>query len=981
MNPNQTPASYLRSLKPIVVRNGQDLHLIDEFCSSEPLLVGIDTETTGLHPVDDMPRLLQISHSGQVVIIDLNRFRPDGLAIRWEMMPEVVKLLTGPSVKVLHNAAFDLNFLAAAGLEIGGPLFDTMIASKVINAGLAHKNDLGSVVGRYLKTELPKDLQKANWSGEITEDMYGYAARDAACLPLLVSPLQSALSYARISEHITLYDVFRLEMMCLRAVASMQLRGFSFDVKQARQLRKDLLTEADNHKLAFLEALDRDIRARHPNEPEIWLPREPDGSFNTREKTSGSIRLGTKVFAGFNPRSTQQMARRFKEAGILLPPDAKGGPSLDQNILAFQRKTRPLIEQYLTWKAIATRVSHVDTLIESVSPVTGRIHANYKQMGTDTGRMSCASPNLQQVPKEGTFRGLFSACDGYTLLVADFSQVELRVAAHLSKEPIMVEAYKAGRDLHTETACRITGLSPEEITKEQRSSAKICFSGDTEVLTEEHGWVSLDSYSGGKVAQYVLPPGVEINRKVLKPGPGYVAGARAPWNGDCGAIEFVTPERYDSFYTEDVWHAADRNVDIMATGNHEILYIDAYGNAIKKPLVEVKAPRYMVAAGYKAKGGGLGVLETRLLAMVTADGSFKQAKNWVTLGFSRRRKIRRCEELLQKLGVDYATGKYSNGENQPTTFFKFKLEEAAWLLDYVDVDKNLNYETCMQDVDAIVYLTEAQYWDGKCIEGQTRDRVQVGTVVKHTADVMQAMAVTSGLPCTVHTQDNPECSDGKFYIVSYAFRTAPVWRPSWKPVEAPAQSVYCVQVASGLILIRRNGKVCVQGNCNFGLLYGAGPATLQKQAVAQYGVDMELSYAKELVLKFRDSYPTLYKWQVATGEGTTKHVLTATGRRRFLVGFNDKFTTRINTRVQGTAGDITKLALAYLWEHIEKAPSGEVYILAVVHDEIVLEVKDEWKHTWAELLQECMQRAGNEICYTVPIVAEVGMGKSWAEAK
>jgi len=642
MSPNQTPSAYLRSLKPVVVKNVQDLPLIEDFCAAEPLLVGVDTETTGLHPVDDQVRLLQISHSSQVVIIDLNGFRMSYSGICWDLLPEVVKLLTGPSVKVLHNAAFDLNFLAAAGLEIGGPLFDTMIAAKVVNAGLAYKNDLGSVVGRYLKTELSKELQKADWSGEITKEMYGYAARDAACLPLLVSPLQSALSYARISEHITLYDVFRLEMMCLRAVASMQLRGFSFDISKANELRAKLLDDGDKCKLEFLEALDQDIRARHPKEPEIWLPREADGSFNTREKTSGSIRLGTKVFAGFNPRSTQQMARRFKDAGILLPPDSKGGPSLDQNILAFQRKTRPLIEKYLTWKSKATRISHVDTLIEAVSSRTGRIHANYKQMGTDTGRMSCASPNLQQVPKEGEFRGLFSAAEGYSLLVADFSQVELRVAAHLSKEPIMVEAYKAGRDLHMETASRITGLSPEKVTKEQRSSAKIC---------------------------------------------------------------------------------------------------------------------------------------------------------------------------------------------------------------------------------------------------------------------------------------------------------------------------------------------------NFGLLYGAGPATLQKQAVAQYGVDMELPYAKELVLKFRDSYPTLYKWQIATGEGTTKHVLTATGRRRFLVGFNDKFTTRINTRVQGTAGDITKLALAYLWENVERAPSGEVYILAVVHDEIVLEVKDECITTWAPLLQECMEKAGNEICYTVPIVAEVGVGKSWAEAK
>jgi DNA polymerase I-like protein with 3'-5' exonuclease and polymerase domains len=976
---------FLKSLSPIVVRGPKDVHRLTPFLNQMVSEYAIDTETTGLHPIENRVRLIQIATNTDVVVVDLDGFRHNGeRQVDWAQ-PGLdnlrVIVQSANTIKVLQNAAFDINMLAGEGLTVGGPIFDTMVASKLINAGLANKNGLGDIVARVLKLELPKELQKADWAGEITDEMIGYAARDAAVLLRLVSPLKSSLVHSQVASDITLYDIFRLEMSCLRAVASMQFRGFNFDKPRAEALRETMQGEAEKLKLAFLEALDAQIRRKNPNSPDIYLPRESDGSFNTREKTTGSVRLGTKQFAGFNPRSNPQMAQRFKQAGILLPPDAKGNPSLDQNILAFQRKEQPLIEAYLTWKGAATLVSHVDSLLEHVAS-TGRIHGNYKQMGTDTGRLSASTPNLQQVPSDKEFRSLFIPALGYKLLVADFSQVELRVAAHLSREPRMIEAYQAGRDLHTETAMLITGKPQEAIEKAERQSAKVCFSGDTEILTAEHGWVRLDSYSGGAVAQYMLPPGVELNQRVRKPGPGYVAGARSPWNGDNGSVIFVEPLHYDSFDSTDVWHASDRNIDVTATGNHEILYIDAYGNAHKRALSEVISPYLMVAAGYKGLGElVLSELRTRLLVMVTADGSFKQSPGYVSLGFSKRRKIRRCEELLNELGITYSKNKYSNGEHQDTTFFKFKLTEASWLLDYVNTDKVLNFKNCMEHIDALTYLCEAQYWDGTCIEGSARDRIRVGTVVKETADVMQAMAVTSGLPCTVHTQDNPECTNGKFYTVSYAFRTTPVWRPSWEPVKAPDQRVYCVQVPSDLILIRRNGKVSVQGNCNFGLLYGAGPATLQKQAVAQYGIDMEFAYAKELVTKFRQAYPTLYAWQRETGEGTAKYVLTATGRRRFLVGFNDKFTTRINTRVQGTAGDITKLALANLWENIEDAPEGEALLIAVVHDEIVMEVREDQTEKWAKLLKTAMEAAGNYICFRVPIIAEVGVGDTWAEAK
>lgn len=168
---------------------------------------------------------------------------------------------------------------------------------------------------------------------------------------------------------------------------------------------------------------------------------------------------------------------------------------------------------------------------------------------------------------------------------------------------------------------------------------------------------------------------------------------------------------------------------------------------------------------------------------------------------------------------------------------------------------------------------------------------------------------------------------------------------------------------------------------NFGLLYGAGPATLQKQAIAQYGVDMSREEAGEIVDGFRTAYPTLYAWQQVEGTKTTKAVQTALGRRRMLTGFNDKYTTRINTQVQGTAGDIAKLAIAKLWDSVVAAPADEARLIAMVHDEIVLEVKEGREEHWGSVLKHAMETAGAEICSKVPIEAEVSWGKTWADAK
>ena len=168
---------------------------------------------------------------------------------------------------------------------------------------------------------------------------------------------------------------------------------------------------------------------------------------------------------------------------------------------------------------------------------------------------------------------------------------------------------------------------------------------------------------------------------------------------------------------------------------------------------------------------------------------------------------------------------------------------------------------------------------------------------------------------------------------------------------------------------------------NFGLLFGAGPGTLLKQAISQYDVDWSETDAKNIVQQWHKAYPGLRKWQLTTGEMQTKAIFTKSGRRRLcMTERSGKFTTRINTSVQGTAGDIAKGALVRVWKYL-RTYQGEARLVGTCHDEILLEVKDEHVDKWKERLVKAMENAGKWLITSVPITAEVDAGRSWADAK
>jgi twinkle protein len=166
---------------------------------------------------------------------------------------------------------------------------------------------------------------------------------------------------------------------------------------------------------------------------------------------------------------------------------------------------------------------------------------------------------------------------------------------------------------------------------------------------------------------------------------------------------------------------------------------------------------------------------------------------------------------------------------------------------------------------------------------------------------------------------------------------------------------------------------------NFGALYGAGAKTIQKQAVAQYGVDMPLREAEEKLSQWRRAYPQLIGWQKTQGNRAELQVKTLMGRRRLLVpGETDRFTVRLNTQVQGTGGDCMKAALAMLWESY-LAVNPDMRLVACVHDECVMEVPEDRVQEAMDMLKHCMEAAAYEVCITnVPIVAEPGFGDDWS---
>ena len=420
-------------------------------------VVAFDSETTGLQPELGGLRLLQIGAAGRcVVVIDCWELS----AAEWELLREFFAV---KRTYIAHNAVFDLGWLQEHGIVPQGITYCTMIASKLLNNGIPNlKHGLGFVVQRYLGHELSKELQASDWSApELSKEQLAYAAADVQALLDLDVELQDRIAVARLTT------AYALECLCLPAMAQMQRTGLPFNRVKLQELQAALEVDIERYGARFVEELD----AALPEDNK--LPRDEDGSFNLRAKAEGSVRLGTKRYAGFNINSPKQLVEKLTAVLGATPVDKDGKPSASRQALRSYAADHSVVQTYLAWKRAEKRRQMVVAMQEHQNS-DGYIRAGYLQLGAETGRMSCVKPNLQQVPRDYAFRAAAEAPKGWSFVCADFGQMELRLAAAIAKDSVMTEAFKNDLDLHTLTAAAIYGeaVDDEKEMKQRRQVAK-----------------------------------------------------------------------------------------------------------------------------------------------------------------------------------------------------------------------------------------------------------------------------------------------------------------------------------------------------------------------------------------------------------------------------------------------------------------------------------------------------------------------------
>ena len=350
-------------------------------------------------------------------------------------------ILENPTIqKVGQNFKYDLTIFARNGIDVQGVAFDTMLESYVLNSTGRHNMD--DLAKRYLGHQTisfeeiaGKGKNQLTFNQIPLEQAAEYAAEDAD----VTMKLQQVL-WEKLSKEPTLEKLFKeMELPLLGVLSRMERRGVLID--------SDAL---------FLQSNEIANRLSELEEQAYALAGQP-----------------------FNLASTKQLQEiLFDKLGLpVIQKTPKGAPSTNEEVLeelAFSHELPKVLVEHRGLSKLKS--TYTDKLPQMVNPQTGRVHTSYHQAVTATGRLSSSDPNLQNIPirnEEGRrIRQAFIAREGFTVVAADYSQIELRIMAHLSQDQGLINAFTQGKDIHRSTAAEIFGIALDEVTSEQRRNAK-----------------------------------------------------------------------------------------------------------------------------------------------------------------------------------------------------------------------------------------------------------------------------------------------------------------------------------------------------------------------------------------------------------------------------------------------------------------------------------------------------------------------------
>jgi DNA polymerase-1 len=408
-------------------------------------LVAVDTETTSLDYM--RAELVGISLAvapGEAAYIPFGHDymgAPEQLS-RGFVLEKIKPLLEDPAIaKVGQNLKYDMSVLAQHGINLHGIAFDTMLESYVLDS-VATRHDMDSLALKYLDEETIKFAD--------------VAGKGAAQLTFNQVPLEQAGPYASEDADITLRLHNRLWP---QVSAEATLGGVFNDIE-----------------LPLIPVLSRIERTGALVDDTLLFQQSQELSERLAELETQAWDLAGQQFNLASPKQLGEIMFEKLEIPVL-KKTAKGAPSTKEEVLQELALDYPLPKVILEHRGLAKlKSTYTDKLPVMINPQTGRIHTSYHQAGTATGRLSSSDPNLQNIPirtAEGRrVRQAFIAKPGCLLVAADYSQVELRIMAHLSEDPSLLAAFNAGQDIHRATAAEVFDVEVEAVTTDQRRSAK-----------------------------------------------------------------------------------------------------------------------------------------------------------------------------------------------------------------------------------------------------------------------------------------------------------------------------------------------------------------------------------------------------------------------------------------------------------------------------------------------------------------------------
>lgn len=402
-------------------------------------IFSLDTETTGTDPITAELVGMSFAYAeNQAFYVPVPAEREEAQKIVNLFKPVFENPKT---LKVGQNIKYDMLVLSNYGVEIGGPMFDTMIAHYVLQPELRHGMDYLAEI--YLKYETikieeligAKGKNQKNMRDLPPSDVYKYACEDADVTLKLKHVLEKELETSNAKP---LFE--EIEMPLVPVLAYMERNGVRIDT--------DALKETSKHFTARMNQIEAEVHQLAGVEFNIASPKQ----------------VGEVLF---DRLKIVDKAKKTKTGQYVT----------SEEVLESLRGKHEIVGKILEHRGLKKLLgTYIDALPQLINPHTGRIHTSFNQTVTATGRLSSSNPNLQNIPirnEDGKeIRKAFIPDDGCEFFSADYSQIELRIMAHLSGDPHMIEAFQKGQDIHAATAAKIYKIDLSQVTREQRSKAK-----------------------------------------------------------------------------------------------------------------------------------------------------------------------------------------------------------------------------------------------------------------------------------------------------------------------------------------------------------------------------------------------------------------------------------------------------------------------------------------------------------------------------